>query len=137
MDLCDFTTRTFCTFGYCRSTVGGYDIWESETTHILNHIIKCSNICSTSINVMNYTAVIECLSHINNMTEYTHEYANMDARPRVNIVCGCFMVCQQLNKTMQSNALKSMYLECEQLVNILYKRVCIKFVYDQYLVPLK
>lgn len=135
----EFTTRTFRVLGYCRSTVGGYDIWEYnglEST-MCSWFIKQRNVADTSINVMNYMAVIKCLEHINDMTEYMHEYINLDARPRIEIICGCFMVCQQLNGTMQSSALKQLHQQCNRLINHISLRINVTFVYDSNLIPPK
>jgi len=139
MDLIDhsieFTTCTFCILGYCRSTVGGYDVWSNDPTDpCLWHNLQ-RNIPNTSINAMNYMAVVDCLDHILDMVEYSHEYTNLEARPHVYIQCGCFMVCQQLNGQMQSNALKLWYIECEKRMHRLNNRaqLTIKYVPDLYL----
>lgn len=131
-----FVDDTFNVYGYCRSTVGGYYIWETnEPKNCIPY--KCSeiDIPSTSINVMNYTAMIKCLHYIDSLDVYNSFPISFEFRPKLMIRCGCFIVCQQLNGKMKGMALKEWRDVAMCILAKLTQRLNITIQYDPDMVP--
>lgn len=78
-------STTLNVLGYCRSTVGGYDVWvPGEPAPAL---LQLRDVANTSINRMNYLAVHDCLLHVR---------AAIDAPEQLELRIGCYAVHGQL-----------------------------------------
>lgn len=95
---------TYYVLGYCRSTVGGFDVWAND--HIL---FSETNVLDTTINKMNYNA-------LNLLLTFLCEFPPNTIDQDINIQCGCFMVWQQINRHMVSNSLKVEYTKSNELL---------------------
>lgn len=120
--------QLYFAFGYCRSTVGGYDVWtetynENKPDEYLlcNPIIQTpifseSNIRGTTINKMNYLAMRELLSYL--LDIYTGSLPNTT----VTIACNCRLMFKQLCGHLHSKQLNPEYQATYKLLDQLKKR---------------
>jgi len=77
------SAATLNVLGFCRSTVGGYDVWTSGDSALMRR----RNVAGTTINRMNYQAVYDCLVHV---------LASIDAPQQLELRIGCYSVVGQL-----------------------------------------
>ena len=86
---------TYHVLGYCRSTVGGHDVWDpADPASGLR--LQLRSVPRTSINLMNYRAVLDLLRLL--------LLLEAPPPPRIELRVGCYAVVQQLNGDMPVRA---------------------------------
>ena len=116
----------YCVYGYCRSTVGGYDVWTQDTQKRL--LLSESNIRNTTINKMNYLAVFELLSAL-------HNTIVPEPDDPIVIVCNCSLMYKQLCGHLECKLLAPEFKEVQKQLFRIKQISLVEFVYDNQLYP--
>lgn len=119
------STASLNVLGFCHSTkVGGYDVWMAGEPALL----QSRGVAGTTINMMNFQAVHDCLAHT---------LASLDAPEELELCVGCYSVVGQLTGRIPARRphVRDMCDRIATLVRACAPRTVVRFQYAPDLDP--